>query len=136
VDGEKHVGGLDGEEVVFEAGGEEEEVAGVEVVGDAVGGDADMAVKDVDGDVAFCAVRLEAGLGVEDKEGDGLGGVLVKGFLAVGGIAGAGFAEEGVGFGGEVEGGLRGCEADVGVGAGAVVGGLIGGGGGHGELLG
>jgi hypothetical protein len=48
------------------------------------------------------------------------------------GITGVGFAEEGVGFGGEIENVLRGCEADVGVGAGAIV--WFGGGVGHRKL--
>ncbi len=56
VDGEEHVGLFDGVEVVFDAGGEEEEVAGVEIVGDAARSDAEVAAEEVDGDVALGAV--------------------------------------------------------------------------------
>jgi hypothetical protein len=106
---------LEGVDVVFDAGGEDEEVAGAEVVGLAVGGDLEVAVEDVDGDDALGAVGGEAGEAFEDEERDGDRAALVEGFLASTALAGAGFLLEAGDDGVEVERMLGRVEASGGV---------------------
>jgi hypothetical protein len=131
VDGEEHEGFLVGVDVVLDVFGEDEDLAGGEGVGLALGADGEVAFEDVDGDGAVGEVFGEAGALAEVDEGDGGVAEAFVGCVGGGVGRGGGFGDV-VGARGALDYPLEGLrEAHFGVGAEAV--GVVGSGIGHGE---
>ena len=87
-DGQEEGGVADGLYVVPDGGAEGEEVAYVEIVWMAVGGDSNLALKDVDGDGAVGVMLFHAGGVLHGDEDNAEVGFFEEGFCGVAGLPG------------------------------------------------